>query len=120
MTKVRARGEAARRFIINNVDKHPKDISRITAKKFGVSRQAVNLHLRRLVNEGALEADGTTGNRTYALAPLATWTKSYLLSDSPAEDIVWRGDIVPCLGPMPQNVTGIWHYGFTEMFNNAL
>ena len=80
----------------------------------------MNLHLRRLVNEGALEADGTTGNRTYALAPLATWTKDYLLSDGPAEDIVWMRDIAPCLGPMPQNVTGIWHYAFTEMFNNAL
>ena len=24
------------------------------------------------------------------------------------------------LGQLPQNVTGIWHYAFTEMFNNAL
>lgn len=120
MTRVRARGEAARRFIIDNVDRHPKDISRLTAAKFGISRQAVNLHLRRLVDEGALKPNGATSNRSYALAPLAAWSKTYSIGDGLAEDRVWIRDVSPCLGPMPQNVTGIWHYAFTEMFNNAL
>jgi len=117
---VRARGEAVRRFIIDNVEKHPKDISRLTASKFGISRQAVNLHLRRLVDEGALRPDGATSNRSYKLAPLVTWEKDYSIGDGLAEDRVWLRDIAPCLGQMPQNVTDIWHYAFTEMFNNAL
>lgn len=120
MTRVRARGEAVRRFIIDNVEKHPKDISRLTASKFGISRQAVNLHLRRLVDEGALRPDGATSNRSYKLAPLVTWEKDYSIGDGLAEDRVWLRDIAPCLGQMPQNVTDIWHYAFTEMFNNAL
>jgi len=120
LTRVRARGEAVRRFIIDNVEKHPKDISRLTASKFGISRQAVNLHLRRLVDEGALRPDGATSNRSYKLAPLVTWEKDYSIGDGLAEDRVWLRDIAPCLGQMPQNVTDIWHYAFTEMFNNAL
>jgi len=36
------------------------------------------------------------------------------------EDRVWREDIAPILGAMPENVTDIWHYAFTEMFNNAI
>jgi len=120
LTRVRARGEAVRRFIIDSVAKHPKDISRLTAAKFGISRQAVNLHLRRLINEGALRPDGATSNRSYKLAPLVTWEKDYSIGEGLAEDRVWMRDIAPCLGQMPQNVTDIWHYAFTEMFNNAL
>ena len=120
MTRVRARGEEVRRFIIANVEKHPGDISRVVAQKFGISRQAVNLHLKRLVSEGALEARGATNSRTSALAPLLSWSEVYLLADQPTEDRVWYRDIAPHLGSVPQNVSDIWHYGFTEMFNNAL
>jgi len=37
-----------------------------------------------------------------------------------AEDVVWRDNIAPILGVMPENVLDIWHYGFTEIFNNAI
>lgn len=120
MTRVRARGEVVRRFIIANAEKHPRDISRVAAQKFGISRQAVNLHLRRLVDEGALNAEGTTSNRRYTLAPLSSWNEVYFIADQPTEDRVWYRDIAPHLGSVPQNVSDIWHYGFTEMFNNAL
>ena len=120
MTRIRPRGEAVRRFIIDNVAKHPKDISRLTAQKFDISRQAVNIHLRRLGDEGAIKAVGTTSDRVYTLAPLAEWSKDYLLNDGLEEDRVWARDVAPVLGSMPQNVTHIWHYAFTEMFNNAL
>jgi anti-sigma regulatory factor (Ser/Thr protein kinase) len=117
---VRARGEAVRRFIIENVGEHPRDIGRLTATEFDISRQAVNLHLRRLVDEGILKPAGATSNRSYALSALATWSNDYILAEGLAEDRVWLRDIAPCLGPLPRNVTDIWHYAFTEMFNNAL
>jgi anti-sigma regulatory factor (Ser/Thr protein kinase) len=37
-----------------------------------------------------------------------------------AEDLVWRSNIEPSLGQLQQNVSDIWHYGFTEIFNNAI
>jgi hypothetical protein len=50
---------------------------------------------------------------------LTEWHITYSISPELAEDVVWRNDVAPVLGPQPQNVLDIWSYGFTEMFNNA-
>lgn len=120
MTRVRKRGETIRRFIIDNVDKHSSDISKKTAAKFDITRQAVNKHLKRLVDEGALAQDGNTRTRVYSLRALETWDRSYDVESKLQEDVVWRNDIAPFLEHMPENVFDIWHYGFTEMFNNVI
>jgi len=74
------------------------------------------------VREGALREKGATRGKVYELAPLVEWQGSYSLaaSPAPAEDYVWRTDVEKALGPLPDNVRNIWHYGFTEMFNNAV
>lgn len=120
MTQVRAKGESVRRFLIENIGGHPADIVRVTAEKFGCSRQAVHKHLQRLIAEGAVTESGQTRSKRYALAPLATWHRRYDLGPSLAEDAVWRADVAPVLGKLPENVLDIWHYGFTEMFNNVI
>jgi len=107
-------------FILDNVDEHPSDITRETAEKFSISRQAVNKHLKRLVNEQCLDMEGTTKSKVYKLHPLVEWSKSYKITDALAEDIVWREDIEPRMGEMPDNVNDIWHYAFTEILNNAI
>jgi len=120
MTRVHVRGEEIRRFILEKVGKHPKDISRITAEHFEITRQAVNKHLQKLVVEGALDEKGQTRNRVYKLATMIKWAEHYVLSPDLAEDVIWRDDIAPVLGHQPENVLDIWHYGFTEMLNNAV
>ena len=120
MTKVRERGENVRRFILEHVEKHPSDISRFTSDHFQISRQAVNVHLKKLMSENVLSETGKTRGRSYKLCPLVEWKRHYQLAPELAEDVVWRGDIVPVLGQLPENVMNIWHYGFTEMFNNAI
>ena len=120
MTKVRAAGEQVRKFIIESLAEHPRDIARLTAEKFGCSRQAVHKHLQRLIADGSVSDGGQTRNKTYQLAPLVKWSKQYALASGLAEDAVWRTDIAALLGKLPDNVLGIWHYGFTEMFNNVI
>ena len=120
MSTVRIRGEAVRKFILNNLDRHQKDIVRTAAAKFACSRQAIHKHLQRLIAAGAVTEEGQTRSKTYRLAPLVSWQKSYVLGGGLAEDQVWREDLAPLLGKMPENVMNIWHYGFTEMFNNVL
>lgn len=120
MTRVHLRGEETRRFILEKVGKHPSDISRLTADHFKITRQAVNKHLQRLVAEGALRDTGQTRNRSYKLAAMVRWAEGYKLSPDLAEDVIWRNDVAPVLGQQPENVLDIWHYGFTEMFNNAV
>lgn len=120
MTRVRARGEDIRRFILDHVEKHPSDIAKIAAEHFRITRQAVNKHLQRLVSEGALAESGKTRNRTYKLSPILEWRQSYQLTKDLAEDIIWTNDITEVIGQLPENVLDIWHYGFTEIFNNAI
>lgn len=120
MTRIHTRGEDIRRFILNSVEKHPSDISRVTADHFKITRQAVNKHLQKLTAEHALEESGNTRSRKYKICPLSEWRQTYSIKPGLAEDLVWSSDIKLALGQLPDNVLDIWHYGFTEMFNNAI
>src|SRR5882724_13098437 len=110
MTRVRARGEDVRRFILEQVERHPSDISKVTAAHFGITRQAVNKHLKKLTSELALIETGNTRNRVYKLGSLLEWKAQYDIGPELAEDVVWRDAIAPALGQMPENVLNIWHY----------
>jgi hypothetical protein len=71
-TRVRARGEEVRRFIVEHVERHPRDIGRVTAERFEITRQAVNKHLKKLASEGRLTGSGKTRRRIYVpVAPPA-------------------------------------------------
>jgi len=120
MNNLRKRGEEVRQFILDNVEHHPKDVANITAKTFDISRQAVNKHVQRLVAQKALLVRGTTRNRHYLLLPLDQWERIYTLDNSLEENMVWRNDVSPRFVQLPNNVIDIWHYGFTEMLNNAI
>ena len=120
MTRVRARGEDIRRFILESVEKHPSDIAKVTAVRFEVTRQAVNKHLQKLTAEGCLAETGHTRNRLYKLVPLSEWSHVYQIVPGLAEDVIWTDDIRGVLGQLPENAMNIWHHGFTEMFNNAV
>jgi anti-sigma regulatory factor (Ser/Thr protein kinase)/biotin operon repressor len=121
MTKrIRARGEDIRKYILEHLEKHPHDLTRFVAGHFGITRQAVNKHLQRLKSEHAVIESGQTRNRTRKLATLAEWDKTYPITPDLAEDLAWREDVSKVIGDMPDNVLQIWHYGFTEMFNNAV
>ena len=117
---VRGRTEDIRRFILEHVESHPNEVAKLTSAKFDITRQAVNKHIKRLTDEGALSESGNTRNRTYKLAPLFEWHQVYTITPDLAEDQVWVNDVRPNLGALPENVMNIWHHGFTEMFNNAI
>lgn len=120
MPKVRARGEEVRKFILAHIEKHPTDISKVTATHFSISRQAINKHLQKLAKERALTESGHTRNRTYTLTPLLECEQVYKIVPGLAEDLIWMNEIRKALGNIPDNVARIWYYGFTEMFNNAI
>jgi biotin operon repressor len=120
MKKTRTKGENIRKFVLDHIDKHPNDINSVAAKHFGITRQAINKHLQNLVAEQTLIESGNTKSKVYKLAPLLEWRQAYNIGSKLAEDVVWRNDIQPVLGKVLDNVLGIWHWGFTEMFNNAI
>ena len=105
-------------FIINNLEKHSKNIAIITAEKFDISVQAVNKHLKKLIKDNIIEAEGETRGRTYSLVKQFKMF-SYDMNENLSESEVWSKDIKPYI-PTKPNVHNIWAYGFMEMFNNAI
>jgi hypothetical protein len=120
VTGVRKRGEQIRQFILDNVEHNSKDIVNVTCRAFDISRQGVNKHMQRLVEQKSIIIKGATKNRHYYLHPLVEWVEIFPLDKTISEDIVWRVHIAPLLGELPGNVIDIWHFGVTEMFNNAI
>lgn len=117
-TPTDARGQEIRQFALAHVDEHPHDIAQVTAKRFGLTRQAVNLHLQRLVTDSDLVRQGKTRRTRFFLAPKKTWQKRYARKQS--ESDVWENDVLPQISHLPENALDIWRYSFTEMFNNAV
>src|ERR1035438_9289351 len=117
-TPTDARGQEIRQFILARVDEHPHDITQLTTKQFGVTRQAVHLHLQRLLADSDLLRQGKTRRTRFFLAAKKTWQKRYARQQS--ESDVWESDVLPQISDLPDNALDIWLYGFTEMFNNAV
>jgi anti-sigma regulatory factor (Ser/Thr protein kinase) len=115
---IRDSSERIRSFILNNT--HRKGLASYVASKFDISRQAANEHLKSLVAQGLLVAEGRTRTRQYKLVTTAAVDFRYPISSGLAEDVVWREDIAPFFRGLSSNVMDIWNYAFTEMFNNAI
>lgn len=116
---MRPQNTALRHYLLSGIAEHPDDIAARAAKKFGISRQAVNRHLRTLAEEGLLRASGNTQQRRYELVRLVERGFHHALKDL-KEDSVWRNDVAPLLTDLPENARHIWNYGCTEMLNNAI
>src|SRR5689334_5186464 len=108
--RIRARGQDIRRFILEHVEKHPNDVAKLASKRFKITRQAVNKHLRRLIFEKSLTEAGETRQRSYKLASLVEWRKLYEIKSDLEEHILWDKDVSPVLQPLPENAIDIWHY----------
>lgn len=114
------RGEAVRRFIIENIEANPSGIAKKVVDKFRISRQAVNVHLKKLEAKNLLETSGKTRSRKYSLKILSEKTISLSLNNELEEHVVWREKIEPLLRNLAKNAKEIWYYGFSEMLNNAI
>jgi len=119
MSRPTHRGNAIKRFILKNIPNHPKDVVSITSQEFGISRQAVNRYMQQLLKEILISAEGNTRNKKYKLLTLYENSFKFKLENL-QEHVVWQESIEPLLSNMPENVKDIWHYGCTEMINNAI
>ncbi len=118
-----------KKFIIETLaDGHSK-VSTLVAKKFGISRQAINRYLNNMIRDGLLIAKGNTRKREYSLKTLVSVKFEFditadpdlrdELTDSYDENRVWLKTIRPLLKNISLNVLDICQYGFTEMVNNV-
>jgi anti-sigma regulatory factor (Ser/Thr protein kinase) len=114
------RTDKIREFILENVETNPKDIVNLTSKHFSVSRQAINKHIKQLIDGKSITREGRGKSVHYALVPQFEWRSTLSLAENQAEDVVWRNQVKSQLGSLSDNARAIWHHGFSEMFNNAI
>ena len=117
--RVARKSKGLRDFIVEAIPDHPKDVVAHSATKFGLTRQAINRHINFLIKQGLVQAEGNTNQRTYKLPILERKSFSVSLTNL-EEDRFWRENVSELLKDLPQNVYDVWHYGFTEMVNNAI
>ena len=108
-----------RDFIINAIPDHPKDVVARAMEQFGLTRQAIIRHVNILIKLGFVEAEGKTRQRSYKLKVTERHSIKVELENL-EEDRLWREQISELLKGLPENLYHIWHYGFTEMVNNAI
>lgn len=106
--------------ILEEIERDPVDVARRIVERCGISRQATQRRLSRLVESGVVRATGATRARRYELVALIDEHFELPLSPDLAEDEVWRAHVKPLLDGLEENVEHICHYGFTEMLNNAI
>lgn len=120
MADTRQRGRLVRRYLLETIEAGTADVVQETARTFGISRQAVNKHLRRLLGDGHVAAQGNTRNRQYELAVVRREKIEVDLASDLDENLIWRKDIAPIISEAPSNTIRIWAYGCQEMLNNAI
>lgn len=114
------RGEKIRRRIIQDVRDHPADIVKHITQIFGITPQAVNNHIKRLIKENRLGSSGIGKGKRYFLGDVRGHRSAFALSEDFTEDSVWRNQFAFVFEGLPENIFDICHYGFTEMVNNVI
>lgn len=107
-------------FIVQIVEKHPKDVTRLTAERFGLNRRTIVDHLQSLITAGLMTAEGRTKARIYKLRTLIEESWTLPITPDSEEHQVWQTTVAPHLMDAPDNVRAICQHGFNEMFNNAI
>jgi DNA-binding Lrp family transcriptional regulator len=106
--------------ILQLVPDHPRDLVRVTAEAFGVTRQTAHKRIQALIKRGLIRASGSTRARTYALQKITDEFYQFPVSPNLKEDEVWREFAVPHLSDIAPNVLKLCEHGFTEMVNNVI
>ena len=119
MANQRKKSQEIQDFLVQNVENNPQNITALASEEFGISRQAILKHIKKLTDDGIFQIEGNTKNRKYSLATLDEFQIEYLLEEV-EEDKVWRQNIRPHLSDTPPNVIQIFEYGITEILNNAI
>ncbi len=109
-----------RRYIINNLSNHQKDIIRMVVRKFGLSRQAALRHMYILITDGKVTATGKTKDRSYQLKPIVERSYSFSITPQLKEDQLFHEKISPYLDNLEPEIREICEFGFSQVMNNVI
>ncbi|HUT71915.1 MAG TPA: DUF4325 domain-containing protein [Desulfatiglandales bacterium] len=114
--------------ILRHIETKQSSNGKELSEVFGISRQAVNKHLKELIQNGRVTKQGTTKGAVYRpstakseIEPARRFTKTYLLAGL-EEDKVFQ-ELATLLNLKSQLAKTAWdtaYYAFTEILNNAI
>jgi|HubBroStandDraft_6_1064221.scaffolds.fasta_scaffold71536_2 anti-sigma regulatory factor (Ser/Thr protein kinase) len=107
-------------FILEHVERHPRNIARLATERFAIPRQTASRYLRALVADGLLSAAGATNARRYALRDYVARSFRFEVNPEVEEHVIWRNYAAPLLTDVPTNVREICEHGVNEMVNNII
>lgn len=96
-----------------------RNVAARLATALGVTRQAASARLLKAVNAGLIERTGYGAGVRYALRSTQEAHHAYPRAGL-SEQRVWQSLLAPVVAGLPENVRDVWHYGLTEMINNAV
>lgn len=107
-------------YLRSSLHQYPGNIVEVTAKHFRVTRTTVHRHLQKLISTGEVIKTGKTRDVRYYLASLIDRSAKFHINSDLEESKVYRDYLSEAFSQLPKNVESICHYGFTEIFNNAI
>ena len=106
-----------KKFILQNINKHPTDIIKVTMEYCKISRKTVYKHLNRLIKDGLIYKK-QRGH--YALLSKTEKIQRFEILTNLQEDIIWNKYFKDIFKDLSKNLYDICIYGFTEMLNNVI
>jgi anti-sigma regulatory factor (Ser/Thr protein kinase) len=110
---------AIREWLLAAVRADNQRLVSAAAAKFDVTRQTIHKHLSWLVDNDYLTAEGATRSRVYRPGEHRVFQNTYPLKGLD-EHVVQQRDFSFIFRDLPDNISEICDYGFTEMVNNAI
>ena len=103
-----------KKFILDNLTRHHKDIIHAAIQRFGVSRQAVLKHMHALIADKQVIAHGKTRDRFYELRPQVNYNKTFEINDDFSTEGLIKNRIVPHLRSIPDNIKEIFSFRWLQ------
>ena len=101
------------------ISENGKNVAARLSEQLGISRQAASARIRSAIKNGFVVKTGAGRGICYGIAEIERIHQEFS-REGLSEDSVWRTALAPVVAKFPVNVRDIWHYGFTEMVNNAI
>jgi len=107
-----------KKFILDNLTLHQRDIIHTAIRRFGISRQAILKHMHTLIAEKQVLAYGKTRDRYYELRPLVNFSKTIDIDTDFSPEAILKKQMLSHISFLPKNIHEICEFSIAAILNN--
>ena len=109
-----------KKFLLDNLSFHQRDIIQTAISRFGISRQAVLRHMNALIEDKQVDAYGKTRDRFYELRPQVNFNKKFSLRNKFSPKVTTKEYCLNHLKSLPKNIRDICEFSCIALLNNII